>query len=800
MKKKKRASTYIIVVFMASAIITVGTAVLTLVTADVKARVEESRQIQNLYGSDSNLDLVYSIILKNSDAAVNYANAKVYKEYGNNESINYNKLNKDFKKYFLEFLGDGASSEEFANITTNTLYYGIVNRKYMLYTKSEIEDNDDVKKENRANKGYYNMQDIKYNNGDTDIQESKIKVTSYVVDSKNNKITIQVESTFNSKITAVHKLSNERTISTKYTIKAPDYADDIKRDAEKVAVNKYQVQSGLYVDKNLYVDKSDLTINGVTWVKGQETSLNENSYYAYDKYNNGIKINEGTLNVNGNLSTNETLSLSNKGQFNSLNGNVYVENLYLGPGMRVETSEKELYKDNSLKVNNDVVTNNDLTMDAKNSNIAIDGSYYGISDKSENKNGNKKKAAYNSSSIIINTNDNSTININKDAYLCGLAYMDFNDDKSYYKTGESIAIIGNYEAYTKKVKSESYKDSEYNFSSHKVNGYDNPLELIELANSDNDTEFKTNHFIEYYTSEENTIRDGGINIGGDVYTLGAGNYKDSKGNKLIKKSSLLDNFNVNDEINKRKAEYGINVFNLGFVPGSDGKDIYDNVINDEVSTNEISENLKTLESQINFDSLPKNNEFKNFNKNNTINEKFGYSILDGDNKNKDFNVLILENGVLKSKSSSGEEVLMDLKSHDPNYLGKIKAVIITKGDFVIKGNNDIYGCVIVGGNLYVEGDGKNTINYDKNVIQNIMAYNNDTYKNIFKKDAYCNAEDKATIEIGEKDSILYTEDGWYDASTYLKCGLWKLKGSNGNVINIKNDKENNESHKNSNEN
>ena len=84
MKKKKRASTYIIVVFMASAIITVGTAVLTLVIADVKARAEESRQIQNLYGSDSNLDLVYSIILKNSDAAVNYANAKVYKEYGNN--------------------------------------------------------------------------------------------------------------------------------------------------------------------------------------------------------------------------------------------------------------------------------------------------------------------------------------------------------------------------------------------------------------------------------------------------------------------------------------------------------------------------------------------------------------------------------------------------------------------------------------------------------------------------------------------------------------------------------------------
>ena len=49
MKRKKRASTYIIVVFMASAIITTGAAILTLVTADVKSRIEESRQIQNLY-------------------------------------------------------------------------------------------------------------------------------------------------------------------------------------------------------------------------------------------------------------------------------------------------------------------------------------------------------------------------------------------------------------------------------------------------------------------------------------------------------------------------------------------------------------------------------------------------------------------------------------------------------------------------------------------------------------------------------------------------------------------------------
>ena len=787
MKRKKRASTYIIVVFMASALITTGAAILTLVTADVKSRIEESRQIQNLYGSDSNLDLVYSIILKNSDAAVNYANANVYKEYGNTEHINYNKLNKSFKKYFMDFLGSKPSDDESATIINNTLYYGIINRKYMAYSKIDTEDSDEQKRENRTNKNYYNMQNIKYDNGNTDTQNSIIKVNNFTVDEKNNKIVIQVESTFNSKETGAHKLSNTRTITTKYTIKAPDYGDDIEREDKNVDVNNYVVQNGLYVDKNLNIDKSNLTVNGVTWVKGESTLLNEGSYYAYDKYNNGIKINDGNLIANGNLSTNETLSLINKGEFSSINGNVYAENLYLGPGRYIQNVEKNLYKDNKIKINNDVIANNDLTMDAKDSIVAIDGSYYGISDKTESKNGNKKKAAYNSSSIIINTNDNSNIKINNDAYLCGLAYMDFNEDKSYYKTGESISVIGNYEAYTKKVKSESFKDDKYNFSSHKVAGYDNPLELIELANSENDTTFKADHFIEYYTSEENTIRDGGISINGDVYTLGAGNYKNSTGNTLINKFSLSDNSEVTKEINKRKGEYGINVFNLGYNGEFDGNDIYDKVINDELSIGNLSSNVKTLESQINFYNLPTNNEFINFNNTNTINQKFGYSILDGDDKNKDSNVLILENGVLKSKTSRGEEVLMDLKSSDPNYNGKVKAIIITKGDFVIKGSNDIYGCVIVGGNLSVEGSGTNTINYDQDVIQKIMAYNSSIYENVFKNDAY--KLGVTNIKIGEKDKILYTQDSWYDASTYLKCGLWKLKSSSGNVMKLSENKD-----------
>ena len=58
-------------------VFTVSTAMLSMVASNYKARVAESKRVENLYASDSGLDVAYNIIGKTFDAATKYANLKV---------------------------------------------------------------------------------------------------------------------------------------------------------------------------------------------------------------------------------------------------------------------------------------------------------------------------------------------------------------------------------------------------------------------------------------------------------------------------------------------------------------------------------------------------------------------------------------------------------------------------------------------------------------------------------------------------------------------------------------------------
>ena len=67
----------VVVIVIMAALFTVGTTILTMAASDYKSRVNESKRLQNLYKSDSGLDLVYNIILKNSQAAITHSIAKI---------------------------------------------------------------------------------------------------------------------------------------------------------------------------------------------------------------------------------------------------------------------------------------------------------------------------------------------------------------------------------------------------------------------------------------------------------------------------------------------------------------------------------------------------------------------------------------------------------------------------------------------------------------------------------------------------------------------------------------------------
>ena len=769
-KKVKKGSTYILVIFMASSILITGTATLALISSDYKNRINQSKEVKNIYESEAGLDLVYNLIVKNCDTAVIYANNVVYKEFKDKSDASYDKLNKQFKESFMGFLGQAYAGETMDFQKDCSLQYALTNKMYMKAKSFPVGADMN---EYRADKQNYEI-----SNEEMKLEGiSDIVITDYEVDADNKRIIISVESTFKSEVKQNGNLDNKKTISTKYTIKAPDYADNVNLEDVSKQVNDYQVEKGLFVDGDVNIENTDLTINGTAWVKGQDTVLSNDSYYAYAKYSSGILINNGMLDANGNVSTNNTVSLKNNAYMNissgsdGTGGSLYANNVYLGAGRRLEVAEKENYKDNHVNIKNNIIANNDLTMDAKDSSV-LAGNYYGISDKTEKVNGSKQNAAYNSSSIIINTDDNSEVNITNDAYVNGLAYIDFNGDKSYYKTGESVAVIGNYLAYTKRLLS----DSGVKFNRHIIsdnNGEVDSMELVELIDENaDDYNLKVSHFVDYYKDSDNAIKDGGISVGGKLYSIGASVNKNLEGKALT--SSVEDIEAMTNETYKKKDEYGTNVYSLGYYEGElNGKKRYDSVVDGS------KDSIKSLSSQIDFSKLPTNNEFTELKS--KIDVKYGHSILDGDDREKGSSALVIEDGILKQ--SNGDQI-GDLRSIDPAYAGKVKAVIITKGDLIIKGNTDIVGCVIVGGNLYIENSKETTnpkvsITYHKDVIENIIAFNYEKYDGLFKNDAYQVGTNNITIgqksEIEKNDKSDWYDKGWYDANTYLKQGLWKLK-------------------------
>lgn len=101
MKRKKQGASLIVVVILFMFISTVSMAMLSMVAGNYKARVAESKRVENLYASDSGLDVAYNVIGKTFDAATRYGYYKVETlKNGSNMGPNndmYKDINKDIE-------------------------------------------------------------------------------------------------------------------------------------------------------------------------------------------------------------------------------------------------------------------------------------------------------------------------------------------------------------------------------------------------------------------------------------------------------------------------------------------------------------------------------------------------------------------------------------------------------------------------------------------------------------------------------------------------------------------------------
>lgn len=686
-RKKKKASTFVIVVVVMAVIFTTGTTILAVTANDYKMRINESRKLQNLYEADSGLDVVENIIIKTSQEAIKCADKEVKKEFTklDDKDRSKDKINELFKDKFYEFLiTKNKQTINVNNVPKNVdiLEYLILERKYI---KSILESGT-----------------LQFESAIIDRENSfiiEIPEGGYIKNTNNGKvsnITIELKSTFEN---SEGELKNKKTVTTKYVVTAPDYNSEI------TSINIYPVFDGkaITADGNMDLSNGNLTINGDIWVKGNE-NLGDNPEYTFEKYKGGIKLENTKFNINGNIYTSNTFHLNNAVSEASVDGDIYAKNIYVGKSINSNVSQS-----NNISFEKNVIVNNDLALNATNSNIMIKNNFYGINEKTaEVLTANK---ALNSSSIIVNdTSKTSTITVNKDSYIMGVAYLNATDESgNKYQTGESVAVKGNYLAYTDVEDILNGKD---NVSLK----YYSPLQLLESKNEQSNPSMKADYFAEYYSKNTNHYKfnDGGVNLKGAVKSVGT-SVKDSSGN--IQKSNITsEDLNL---VNEQRNEFARNVFAMGDATG------FENLYNGQ-------EVKRTVSNQINFDKV------KDINIQNIKNEN-GVVILSGNNEN-----IVIENNKISDKEVK-------------------KGLIITNGNITIKGNFDFTGNIITTGNINFEGTGERTITYDPQVMRSILTLNYDILKDIFNESQSKREEIKVT-----------SASELYSADKFLERSLWRI--------------------------
>lgn len=792
-RKRKKGSSIVMVIFITTIIFTTATTLLALVSGDYKARVNQSKELQNLYGADSGLNYVYNIIEKEAEAAIVIANNNVFRlmttdnnnntrylsEYFSGGSeYNYDLLNGLFKSYFIKALlsNDNIDEIDYNNNIKNSIktltyryipprdsvrevndidyytrlanYYscnGLI-RSSVLFNDDENSDVDEpMISINEFNSNYFNNSIENY----TNVNELKAAIEGV----GEQYITVEVQSTFKDSNNKATKSENKKTIKTKFTIKAPDYEQALNGSNSYGDYKLYPVIKILAADKNININNSDVNISDEIWAgayrnNGEITSNNAVS----QKYNKGVIIDNSTVTFadNANIHTNGSISLNNESTLNTNNSDIYALNVYAGRGEASDDTGS-----NTVNSRN-IVTENDLVMNSTNSTFNI-SNYYGINDhtfasETDIVDDEIIVAAKESSSIIVNNpNGDNNININ-DAYVNGVAYINLEQEK--YQTGESVAVKGNYQAYTEEIAGENYEFKNYAAYS-----------LIKGSVED-----KKNHFTRYYTNR--AADKGGVSID-RLYAVGA---------SVNENNQVVDIPQNEDVINGYKRNYAQNVLNLGYEYENNESvmNAYNNgVLSRTLAHNNARINFNLHDGEV-FYSIP------NIVNNNNVAGYANYIYLPYDEDgNEPETIYITSTGIrigdnanILSPTISGNELTYSV-------------LIFTAGDIVIDGSGVAEGqrmvfdgSLVAGGNININRANidfrfdRDRANYTINITDRDDDDDDDELTpderlitNVFANAAVYTEE---RIQTGTDYRQDLSSIRGYDANKYLKKGLWKI--------------------------
>jgi len=684
--------------------------------------------VKTLYALYEDIDYwkYYNSIYQNKDYPKNQTELddKIAKD---NEAI-YNLTNKVFKDGFKDFINEGKTDDpnkkllsadgDALNISTSInkgLYidvdgtpeeqqikYVTPNKVYMGYYLENLKqdkidelknkENDMLKPKGKDENNINVFEDKKpvqlwMESGYTHIGEAdRIKYDPYTIDdveftfNKQEEYAITVTSEFknNSSDANTSKAGiNQKVIEANYSIRVPNY-DEIafKSSAINVQPKDYQAIPNLAIGGNLQVEGvKNLTINGDIFVQGNDlqSSYTDVNSRIPDKYSGGMQLNndltssKNTITFNNNVYTRGTFNIKNNVNV-SVKGDLYAKNMYAGSG-------KESAQNSQLTVTNDVVVDNDLTLKASTTAISLKN-FYGINGKNDSNAAINNKVR-NSSSIIVNdyTNNDSDdygIRISDDAYIMGVAHI---NNENGYQTGESVAVKGNYEAY-------STQDSNGN-------------EIFKEYNSLTD---KSKDFLNFWKNKS-IVNCGGVYLNSNkIYSAGA--IVNNGDNQRVKDSSAIDE-KKEATIKEKQENYAKNIYTVSKTKSYTNNELFSLYTNMGGNTPETVKGCLNDVEDYNF--VNRTNDEKNFAMFSTSDTKT--IVIKGENSTKNYD--------------SASDNCIIINAHDNN---NVNAVIITKGNIIIDGDVNFKGTIIAGSNLKVIGNVHSavTITYDEALTKNVL--------------------------------------------------------------------------------
>ncbi|WP_315078222.1 hypothetical protein [uncultured Clostridium sp.] len=530
---------------------------------------------------------------------------------------------------------------------------------------------------------------------DNNNKEFQVKVTSRFVDKGKNNNDIAK--------------NNLRVLQATYIITVPKY-DDVTFKESKIIINPDSVKHNqIIVGGNMEVhddSKVNLNIDGDIFVQGNREYITSR---VYDKYKGGININNSDVNFYGDVYTASTFFIQDNSNV-KIDKSLYALNVYAGKIEKGKYSN-EMGGSSSLDISNgSVVVDNDLAIKAYNTDMKIKD-FYGLNDKNINGNEKEGKLERTSSSIIVNGNKKSNIQITDNAYIMGVAHIE--GENTEYTTGESTAVKGNYIAYANES-NELYDVSKYR-----------------MGNLNDKEKF----FNDYWEDKLEMINTGGIELPDNIHTVGAIVYRDKNNNPHVKKGTYT--IDVDNNVKSKRLEYAKKVYNLNRQEPKGETDyfkkLYDNNGNNENP-------VDTIMKLYNIPTTYKLNEEKSKNNKAIFN-------------NDDSKIIVIKGKGAKSNEASSYKI--DAKD------GKLNVFIATSGDVIIDGEVELEGNIITEGNLIVKGNGKKIIKYNQSVIDKIYEENIELFNAVF---SYKDND-------GMEKTFLNVE---YDINKFLSNKLWKI--------------------------